>query len=78
MRNITLSADEHDIDAAREKANAQRTTLNALFRDWLRRYVGAATEGDAVDRFDRVMEHFTPYRVGRKFTREEMNERRGG
>ncbi len=36
MKNITLSADGHLIEMAREEARARKTTLNALFREWLR------------------------------------------
>ena len=39
-RNITLSADENLIEAARRRAAAQHTTLNAQFRLWLADYVG--------------------------------------
>ncbi|NQW99373.1 hypothetical protein HQ447_01850, partial [bacterium] len=35
MKNITLSADAHLIGLAREEARARKTTLNALFREWL-------------------------------------------
>ena len=35
MRNITLSADADLIDAARRRAAAECTTLNAQFRLWL-------------------------------------------
>ena len=35
MKNITLSADEHLIELAREEARVRKTTLNALFREWL-------------------------------------------
>ena len=34
MKNITLSADEGLIEAARRRAAAERTTLNAEFRLW--------------------------------------------
>lgn len=40
VRNITLSADENLIEAARRRAAAQQTTLNAQFRLWLADYVG--------------------------------------
>lgn len=36
MKNITLSADESLIELAREEARARKTTLNALFREWLK------------------------------------------
>ena len=48
MKNITLSADEELIDAAREKARAERTTLNQAFRDWLAEYVERPTPGEEV------------------------------
>ena len=35
MKNITLSADEGLIEAARERARAEHTTLNEQFRLWL-------------------------------------------
>jgi hypothetical protein len=34
-KNVTLSAEESLIERARDKARKQRTTLNALFREWL-------------------------------------------
>ncbi len=39
MRNITLSADEHLIEVARNKAQQKKTTLNAEFRKWLASYI---------------------------------------
>ena len=38
MKNITLSADEALIEAARERAMEEKTTLNAQFRVWLAEY----------------------------------------
>jgi hypothetical protein len=35
VKNITLSADEHLIELAREEARSRKTTLNELFREWL-------------------------------------------
>ena len=35
MKNITLSADQDLIEAARRRASAERPTLNAQFRLWL-------------------------------------------
>ena len=73
MRNITLSADENLIEAARRRAAAQRTTLNAEFRLWLADYVGR--ERQAAQAMQTVRELQGRLRVGRKLTREEMNER---
>ena len=73
MRNITLSADEHLIERARQTAQAQHKTLNAVFREWLEQYT--AQNGD-VEEYDRLMRRLRGNVVaGRKFTREEMNER---
>ncbi len=43
MKNITLSADERLIEAARAVAQRKQTTLNAAFRSWLRDSAKAAT-----------------------------------
>ena len=40
MKNITLSADDKLIEAARARARAEKTTLNEQFRRWLADYVG--------------------------------------
>ena len=73
MRNITLSADGNLIEAARRRAAAQRTTLNAEFRLWLADYVGR--ERQAAQAMQTVRELQGRLRVGRKLTRDEMNER---
>lgn len=73
MKNITLSADEHLIESAREKARAQHTTLNEEFRQWLKEYTGRA---QLLQRHREVMDELEgKLLVGRKLTREEMNER---
>ena len=73
MRNITLSADENLIEEARRRAVAQDTTLNAQFRLWLEDYVGR--DRQAAQAMRTVRELRGKLRVGRKLTREEMNER---
>jgi len=72
MKNITLSADEDLIEKARVVARAQRRTLNAAFRDWLGQF--AASEGDAQS-FDALMRRLRHVNAGRRFTREDLNER---
>lgn len=73
MKNITLSADESLIEAARERARAEHTTLNEQFRRWLADY---AHTRERMQRYNEVMEKLRgKLKVGRKFTREEMNER---
>ncbi len=75
MKNITLSAEEDLIENARDEARRHNTTLNQMFRDWLAEIAARPKRGrqaqvDAL--FDRVL---TQVNAGRKFTREEMNER---
>ena len=73
MKNITLSADESLIEAARNRARAEQTTLNEQFRRWL---AGYAQSQERLDRYDTVMlELRGQLNVGRKLTRESMNER---
>jgi hypothetical protein len=73
MKNITLTADERLIDAARERARAEHTTLNEQFRLWLADY---AHTRERLQRYDEVMASVRGrLKVGRKLTRDEMNER---
>lgn len=74
MKNITLSADEELIEAARTRARAENTTLNEQFRVWLADY--ARREQQAERAMAVVRDLQGKVRTGgRKFTREEMNER---
>jgi len=73
MKNITLSADEHLIERARQTARTEHRTLNDAFRQWLEEYT--SRNGD-LEQHDRLMNRLRGHVVaGRKFTREEMNER---
>jgi hypothetical protein len=72
LKNITFSADEDLIRRARERAAADRTTLNDEFRRWLEKYVERPESAEA---FADLMELFKYVRPGRTFSREEMNER---
>ena len=76
LKNITLSAESIEIDQAREKAKREGTTLNDTFRKWLHEYsrpqVDHAAFSDAVQK----MRKTTSGNPQRKFTRDEMNERR--
>ena len=38
LKNITLSADEQLIQAARDQAKREHTSLNLAFRRWLEQY----------------------------------------
>lgn len=72
MKNITLSANDELIEAARERARAENTTLNEQFRRWLADYAGK----QRMQRYEDVMAGLRgKVVVGRKLTRDEMNER---
>lgn len=72
LKNITLSADEELIKKAREKAQREFTTLNASFRQWLKQYTNSAFK--AKD-YELLMQSLKYVKTGKKFTRDEMNER---
>ena len=74
MRNITLSADEGLIQAARTRARAENTTLNEAFRRWLAGY--ARRDRQAADALALIDEISSYARTGgRAFGRDELNER---
>ena len=73
MKNITLSADDDLIQAARRKAASEHTTLNEQFRRWLADYVGRKRQAAEAVRVMRELQG--RLHVGRKLTREETNER---
>jgi hypothetical protein len=73
MKNITLSADEKVIEAARERARTEHTSLNEQFRRWLADY---AQTRERMQRYDDLMAKLRgQLKVRRKLTRDEMNER---
>jgi hypothetical protein len=72
MKNITLSADEQLIEQARRLAKSQHKTLNAMFRDWLEQL---AAQSGGTQEFDALMNRVKHVEAGRRFSRDEMNER---
>lgn len=73
MKNITFSADEKLINDARRQAAAQGKTLNDEFREWLTLKV--VTPQQRAIRYRNLMQSLSYVNAGKKFTREEMNER---
>ena len=71
IRNITLSAEEEWIARAREKAAAEKSTLNNLFRRWIKQYID---RGQSETEIDQVMDSIDYVYSGKKFTRDELNE----
>ncbi len=77
LKNITFSAEETVIEAARARARAEKTTLNEKFRGWLEDYAREEHERERrAEAFRRTMEKLRHVSSGgKKFTRDEMNER---
>lgn len=73
MKNITLSAEEGLIAAARERARSENTTLNEQFRAWLASYAAQRTAAQGVAVITKLQAYART--GGAKFTREQMNER---
>ncbi len=72
LKNVTLSGEDWLILRAREKAIREKTTLNALFRQWLARYTG---QDSAASEYRVLMDRLSHVQAGRSFTRDELNER---
>ena len=72
LKNITLSAEDKLITMGRLKATKENTTLNEKFRQWLAYY---ANINQNTQDYLKMMEEFTYANPGKKFTRDEMNER---
>ncbi len=72
MKNITLSADEDLIERARLIAREQRRTLNDAFREWLAQFSQSAGDSQG---FDALMKRLRHVNAGRRFSRDELNER---
>ncbi|MDD9997013.1 MAG: hypothetical protein OXQ89_04630 [Rhodospirillaceae bacterium] len=71
-----MRAEADTIDAARQRAASENTTLNAAFRNWLESYA----RGYRADRaISLVWELRAKYATGGvKFNRDELNERSTG
>jgi hypothetical protein len=74
MRNITLSADDATIEAARKRAAAEGTTINEQFRIWLAQYADQHHRAEralkALRELQKVIDTSGP-----KPTRDELNAR---
>ena len=75
VRNITFSADELPSTALARSPAAEHKTLNDAFREWLDCSMAPVTVTAAGNR-ETCFESLRYVNAGRKFTRDEMNERR--
>jgi len=74
VKNVTFSADERLIEAARDRARSEHTTLNEEFRRWLEAYARREERSEAAMRV--IADLRTRVRTGgRRFTRDGMHER---
>ena len=72
LKNITLSADAELIRKVREKSRREHTTINANFRRWMLQYLNKSSKTIDFKSFMSSMDYVSP---GRRFSRDEMNER---
>jgi hypothetical protein len=73
MKNITLSAAEPLIAAARQRAREEHSTLNEQFRQWLAQYT---QQGQRLSQYEATIKSLRgKLVVGQKFSRDEMNQR---
>ncbi len=71
-KNVTFSADSDLLQLARERAAAQKTTLQREFQAWLEQY--ARRRASARD-YPALMARLSHIRAGGPYTRDELNER---
>ena len=69
VKKITLTAEAEIIQKAIEKAKKNGLTVNEIFQSWLHQYVAK------IDEYDVLMNKLKYVSPGKKFTRDELNER---
>jgi hypothetical protein len=75
MANLTLSLDDALLQKAREAALRDNTSVNALVREYLSRYVDARSRRlQALDGFDAVADRSSSSSPG-PWSRESLHER---
>jgi hypothetical protein len=72
LTNITFSIDPFLLKQARGKAATEHKALNLLFRQWVASYVRGNAPSPQYRSLMKRLDYASP---GRKFTREELNER---
>ena len=75
MANLTLSLDDDLLQKAREAAVRDRTSVNALVREYIERYVDAKTlRSRALSELDALaIAH--PAKLVAPYTRDELHQR---
>ena len=78
MREVTFSADGSAVERACEGARCEGKTLETAFREWLDSYASRIPEYYPAATKEEIQALFRSLKyvnAGRKFTRDEMNER---
>jgi plasmid stability protein len=77
MANLTITIDDEVLRRARLRALQQDTSVNALLRDYLTAFASAdSTWQQATDELLRLSTRAKSGRGGRRWTRDELHERR--
>ncbi len=78
MANLTLTLDDDLLLKARQRALAEKTSVNAIVREYLTSYA-ASRDQERVQRLIRLMDEINekdkPSSGGKKWTREEIYDR---
>ncbi|ASV08199.1 antitoxin [Leptospira interrogans serovar Canicola] len=72
MKNITFRADDQLLEKARLRAASERKSLTDVLNEFLKNYSNSVKD---VTDYENLLQNLAYVKVGRKFTREEMNER---
>ena len=72
VRKIIFRAEQSTIERAREVARSEGKRLEDAFREWLDWYASRNVTREEIKALYRSLKHVD---AGRKFTRDEMNER---
>ncbi|MCC7241887.1 MAG: hypothetical protein IT180_08170 [Acidobacteria bacterium] len=77
MANLTITVDDELLRKARIRAAERGTSVNAVLREHLEAWSGAQDERRrAIDRFLEAARRSRASSGGRKWTRDELHERR--
>jgi hypothetical protein len=79
MANLTITVDERLLKQARMRALENGTSVNAVLRTYLERYVGAGAAGEALGGFARLarLSQASSGASGRTWERDELHDRSG-
>ena len=77
MANLTLSLDDEILQRAREAALREHTSVNALVRDYLTRYVDARSRRlEAIDAIDKLARRNKSHSTD-TWSRDDLHRRQG-